>query len=139
MSAMKKRTFCILCQFLKNHRIDGIFLMQQYLCENAQRNKNFRRRTRRTRKSIFEKVWREKAEKLKAVHLSEGGLEGQRPSSCAAGATSPHKPSKFPALNAPERAVVVLCANKIDFRVRRKVGVFPPYGGETPTLSNHSL
>jgi hypothetical protein len=26
-----------------------------------------------------------------------------------------HQPSKFPALNAPERAVVVLYANKMDF------------------------
>jgi hypothetical protein len=45
-----------------------------------------------------------------------GGMEGRSPSICAAGATPLHKPSKFPAHSAPERAVVVLCANKIDFR-----------------------
>jgi hypothetical protein len=31
----------------------------------------------------------------------------------------PHKPSNLPVLNTPERAVVVLCADKIDFRGAR--------------------
>jgi hypothetical protein len=74
--------------------------------------------------TTFGEVWSGKARKCMAVQPSErsevakpesawrynfrGGLEGQSPSSCAAGATLPHlKPSKFPAQNAPERAVVV--------------------------------
>jgi hypothetical protein len=41
-------------------------------------------------------------------------MEGRSPSICATGAP-PHKPSKIPAHSAPERAAVVLCADKIDF------------------------
>jgi PAS domain-containing protein len=54
-------------------------------------------------------VWRNKTGKITAVQLS--GVVRRR---------SPHhKPSKFPARSAPERAVKVPCANKIDFRVHK--------------------
>jgi hypothetical protein len=84
--------------------------------------------------TAFGVVWRGEAGKHTAVQHSEwsggakpesikwysfwGGLEGRSPSRCAAGATPPHIPSKFPAHSAPEKAVAVLCANKIDFVVR---------------------
>jgi hypothetical protein len=61
-------------------------------------------------------VWR-RSRKLTAAQLSGGGMEGRSPSICAAGAPPHPKPSKFPAHSAPERAVAVLCLNKINFRV----------------------
>jgi hypothetical protein len=83
-------------------------------------------------KSIFGRGLEERSRKVTAVRLFrgglrgeagksrrydfQGGLEGRSPSISAAGATPHHKPSNFPAHSAPERAVVVLCPDKNDFR-----------------------
>jgi hypothetical protein len=82
--------------------------------------------------TTFRVVWRGDAGKLTAIQLSEvvwrgdagkltvsqllGWYGGAMPLHLRRRRNPHHKPSKFPALNAPERAVVVLCPDKIDFR-----------------------
>jgi hypothetical protein len=58
-------------------------------------------------------VWRGKTGKRTAAQLLGVVWRGEAPPS-APQAPHHHKPSEFPALNAPERAVVVLCPDKID-------------------------